>query len=120
MLLLAVACNTDAVSRLWSIVWLHAMWRVLARVTHLLNLYGFHERIFIIKHLVKLPVLLSKSIYIPHTSSSHVRSTDLALPVLRHTPLLLPSHEPTADGEEYRVYRAPRDQDSKVKTNARM
>jgi len=67
---------------------------------------------------MKLPVLLSKSTYIPYTLSSHMRSADLALPVLCHTPLLLPSHEPTADGEEHRVYRAPRDQDSKVKTNA--
>jgi hypothetical protein len=44
----------------------------------------------------------------------------LTLPVLRHTPLLLPPHEPTANREEYRVYHAPRNQNPKVKSNARM
>lgn len=62
----------------------------------------------------QLPCVISYLLHYSYYMLLHA----LALPVLGHTPLLLPPHEPTTQREERCIDSTPCYQNSKVQTNA--
>lgn len=77
-----------------------------------------------IVHIIELSNTLSnyldRYLTLHLTLGCEILSHVLALPVLSHTFLLFPSHKPATEWEERSIYRSPGDQDTEVKSNARM